>query len=497
MARISDAEYRFLWRLAAHLWDDVMQPIRETRYSTHRLVYVLGCIRVRIEDERARIIVKGMGWPNRTWQGGAELMMEKSFQTHHFLQAWLSHQYGRSDRYGEASRWLLDDRACFDRMTRALFRFIRVKQEFTRFKVAYRRVFFPDNEVRKLTLKMKCQRDLSHHQYLFTHQNFEWLNPLYLEKPQLFPLLEVIRSEYLNEKALMDGGYAEIKRILMDAGMLPWTWRMLAKHGIHFWRPLVGSYEFEDLPKQTLVMYGNLLAYCQRPDLPPSELVSVWAALGSLMPTLKQRSRRISAVFHAAWRECDRLTDKKARHDFIRNEVAPALRDWTALVNLDASVTLGLIPPRMAWKTVVRRLQRYTAQQHAETLSDELWPAPDPAFSVHGYDIAPVKHQREAFQVGLALRNCFSYAPRHEDKLVGGYRHFVFRQAGKPVAMMCLHNDFTIRQLRGSCNTEASNPLLAAALAYIEKIKLSRCQPKAPADSEMRWSRRVRLSAAA
>jgi hypothetical protein len=97
----------------------------------------------------------------------------------------------------------------------------------------------------------------------------------------------------------------------------------------------------------------------------------------------------------------------------------------------------------------------------------------------------------------LALRNCFSYAPRHEDNLVGGYRHFVFRQAGKPLAMMCLHNDFTIRQLKGACNAEASNPLLAAALAYIEKIKLARYQPKASPDSGVRWSRRLRLSVAA
>jgi hypothetical protein len=351
--------------------------------------------------------------------------------------------------------------------------------------------------VRKLTQQFKCHRDLSHHHYLYVFWNFPWLLPLYRDKPQLFPLIELVRTETRNQRALMDGGYAEVKRILMDAGLPPWAWRMLAKHGIHFWRPLVGSYEFQDLPVQTLAMYGEVLAYCPRHDLPPPELVKVWASLGSLVPSGKRRNRSVSAVFHAAWRECDRLADKKARHDFIRNEVAPALRDWTALVNLDASVTLCPIPPRMAWKTVVRRLQRYTAQQHAETLSEEPWPAPDPAFCLHGYDIAPVKHQREAFQVGLALRNCFSYAPRHEDNLVGGYRHFVFRQAGKPLAMMCLHNDFTIRQLKGACNAEASNPLLAAALAYIEKIKLARYQPKASPDSGVRWSRRLRLSVAA
>jgi hypothetical protein len=497
MACISDAEYRFLWRLAAHLWDDVMQPIRETQYSTHRLVYVLGCIRVRIEDERNRIIVKGMGWPNRTWQGGAELMLDKCFRTHHFLQAWLSHQYGRSDRYGEASRWLLDDPACFKRMTRALFRFIRVKKEFTRFKVAYRNVCFSESEVRKLILKMKCQRDLSHQQYLFTYRNFMWLYTLYNEKPELFPLIEVIRSTHRNERALMEGGYAEVKRILGDAGLLPWAWRMLAKHGIRFWRPLVGSYEFQDLPTQTLVMYGEVLAYCPRPDLPPPELVKVWASLGSLIPSGKRRSRSAGAVFHAAWRECDRITDKKARHDFIRNEVAPVLRDWFGLLNINAPITLSPIPPRMAWKTVIRRMQRYTTQQYAETLSDEPWPAPDPAFSTHGYDIAPIRNQREAFLVGLALRNCFGYAPRHEDKLVGRYRHFVFRQAGKPVAMMCLNNDFTISQLKGPCNKAVSDSLFAAALAYIEHSKLARYRPEASPDSGIRWSRKAQLSAAA
>jgi hypothetical protein len=391
----------------------------------------------------------------------------------------------------------LDDPACFKRMTRALFRFIRVKKEFTRFKVAYRNVCFSESEVRKLILKMKCQRDLSHQQYLFTYRNFMWLYTLYNEKPELFPLIEVIRSTHRNERALMEGGYAEVKRILGDAGLLPWAWRMLAKHGIRFWRPLVGSYEFQDLPTQTLVMYGEVLAYCPRPDLPPPELVKVWASLGSLIPSGKRRSRSAGAVFHAAWRECDRITDKKARHDFIRNEVAPVLRDWFGLLNINAPITLSPIPPRMAWKTVIRRMQRYTTQQYAETLSDEPWPAPDPAFSTHGYDIAPIRNQREAFLVGLALRNCFGYAPRHEDKLVGRYRHFVFRQAGKPVAMMCLNNDFTISQLKGPCNKAVSDSLFAAALAYIEHSKLARYRPEASPDSGIRWSRKAQLSAAA
>ena len=112
--------------------------------------------------------------------------------------------------------------------------------------------------------------------------------------------------------------------------------------------------------------------------LPPPELTRVWADLGSLITTDKVRNRRIWPVFRAAWRECDRLMDKKQRRDFIRNEVAPVLRDWVALVRAEAPVTLGVLPTNLSWKSVRRRLERYSTLRHAETLSDAPWPAPDP-----------------------------------------------------------------------------------------------------------------------
>ena len=498
MALISDQEYGFLRRLAAHLWDDLRSPIQQTTYSTHRLVYVLGCIRVRIEDRRHRITVKGLSWPNREWQGGAGLMLEAGFRTQHFLHAWISLQMGRSDRYGEAQRRLLEDKLCALRMCRALYRFARSRPEFPRFKAEVRRVCFADPEVRRLTLQMKCHQQPTHEHYLFASKHFAALSRLRAEKPELFPLLSVINNRSFDVETLLTEGYALVKEALLDAGLRPMAWRMMARHGERFWRPLRGTYEFQDMTVETLVMYGDLLAFCARPVLPPPELARAWADLGSLITTDKLRNRRFWPVFRAAWRECDRLMDKKQRRDFIRNEVAPVLRDWVALVRAEAPVTLGVLKSNLSWKSVRRRLERYSTLCHAETLSDTPWPAPDPALTVRGYEFAPVKHQREAFLVGLALRNCFTCAPRHESPLVGQLRHVVIRRVGKPVALLCLNpgDSDTIRQLKGPCNASVSDELLGIVLEYIEAIKAARKSPEKNKDA-IRWSRRAQLKAAA
>lgn len=256
----------------------------------------------------------------------------------------------------------------------------------------------------------------------------------------------------------------QLKQLLRTRGASHNAWRLLCRHGVRAYAPAMRELRYRRDPLACIVELANHLVACQRPGLPPPELVQHLVAVCHQNPD-QAAALGPPELLRAAW-DATRGMDRPARRAFVRESFSRVLA-W----RYETRSTTP-IPAAASWHWFDRHAARWDARMRVARAASASWPGLVEAFEHDGIHVLPLDTPLALWDEASAMRHCLTRCTYPALCRAGLLRIFSLREArtGRPLATLALQRDVTqawqCRELSGFTNRVVRRQdVLAAARA--------------------------------
>ena len=265
-----------------------------------------------------------------------------------------------------------------------------------------------------------------------------------------------------------------LKSQLRELGLGRAGWRLVCRHGVRAYAALMEGERDRDNIAAIVIAGANLIAACQRPGLPPVELMR---QLGELEHENDTGDPLVPMpLLRAAWDAALALPTRHARRAFAAGAFARAATWWRSARDRPA------IPPGIPWAWFDARTTAWEQRERALRTTDALqWTGPVAAFECQGVRVVPLESLVALWDEGLAMRHCVGGENFAKACLAGTRRVYSLRDArsGRRLATAsCLRKPgeaWRLGQVAGFANRDAGRAdVLAASRELLHAINATR-----------------------
>lgn len=249
----------------------------------------------------------------------------------------------------------------------------------------------------------------------------------------------------------------QLKAMLRGMGLSRAGWRLLCRHGPRAYAAVSKGLEAQDRIARAAVATLNLIAACQRPGLPPVELMRLLADIED--QNLGEESLVPMLLLRAAWDAARALPTRHARRSFAAGAFARAVNWWR--LHRDCP----RVPAGCTWLWFEARTRAWEARERVRRAShDAAWTTPVPAFEHEGVRIVPLQSLLELWDEGLAMCHCTGDTYYAASCLKGTLRIYSLRDArsGRRLATAACHRKPGEAWLQGQVSGFANRPVTRA-----------------------------------
>lgn len=213
-----------------------------------------------------------------------------------------------------------------------------------------------------------------------------------------------------------------LKPQLHELGLRPAGWRLLCRHGTRVYAALLKAEHDSEHVVALAIAAANLVAACQRPGLPPVELMR---QLGEIEDQNTTNDPLVPMpLLRAAWDAALALPTRHARRAFAANAFDRAVTWWRIARDRPP------IPPGIPWAWFDARTTAWEQRERALRMADAWqWTGPVAAFECQGVCVVPLESMVALWDEGLAMRHCVGGVNFAKACLAGTRRVYSLRDA--------------------------------------------------------------------
>lgn len=213
-----------------------------------------------------------------------------------------------------------------------------------------------------------------------------------------------------------------LKSQLHELGLRRAGWRLLCRHGTRVYAALLrDEHDNEDMVALAIAA-ANLVAACQRPGLPPPELMRQLAEIEDQNTT--DDPLVPMPLLRAAWDAALALPTRHARRAFAADAFARAVTWWRCARDRPS------VPPGIPWAWFDARTAAWEQRERALRTADAWqWTGPVAAFECQGVRVVPLESMVALWDEGLAMRHCVGGVNFAKACMAGTRRVYSLRDA--------------------------------------------------------------------
>lgn len=213
-----------------------------------------------------------------------------------------------------------------------------------------------------------------------------------------------------------------LKSQLRELGLSRAGWRLICRHGVRAYAALIEGERDHESIVALAVAGANLIAACQRPGLPPVELMR---QLGEIEDQNDTEDPLVPMpLLRAAWDAARALPTRHARRAFAADAFARTVAWWRCVRDRPT------IPPGIRWAWFDARTRAWERRERALRMADAWqWTGPVAAFECHGVKVVPLESMVALWDEGLAMRHCVGGVAFAKACLAGTRRVYSLRDA--------------------------------------------------------------------
>ena len=262
-----------------------------------------------------------------------------------------------------------------------------------------------------------------------------------------------------------------LKAMLRGKGLSRAGWRLLCRHGSRAYATVTNGLGDCDHIARAAVATLNLIAGCQRPGLPPVDLMRMLAQIEDQNPT--DELLVPMPLLRAAWDAARALPTRHARRVFATGTFARAVKWWRLHTDCPR------VPAGCPWAWFEERTQAWEARERVRrAVPEATWATLVPAFEHEGVRAVPLESWVDLWDEGLSMCHCTGGANYAGPCALGTLRVYSLRDArsGRRLATASYQRKpgeaWQQGQISGFANREVTRAdVLAAAGAVLHALK--------------------------
>lgn len=248
-----------------------------------------------------------------------------------------------------------------------------------------------------------------------------------------------------------------LKAMLRGMGLSRAGWRLLCRHGPRAYAAVSKGLKAADHIARAAVATLNLIAACQRPGLPPVELMGLLAEIED--QNLTNELLVPMPLLRAAWDAARALPTRHARRGFAAGAFARAVNWWRLHSDCPR------VPAGCTWSWFEARTRAWEARERVRHAGeDAAWATLVPAFDHGGVRVVPLGSWVELWDEGLAMCHCTGSAYYAASCIKGTLRIYSLRDArsGRRLATAACHRKPGDAWSQGQVSGFANRPVTRA-----------------------------------